>query len=1426
MNRREEPYDEDGDYAISGHDEEYSDEQQLHEQEVEDGEEEVEDNEEGEEEVDVDEEEEDVAEEEVGSIEGAAPNGNSDRWVSSLQELLGTLAHGMEGRRGLDEVSGSRRVNLVDVFPEYRQMFGMMGGVGRGEGNRMHTLVENVVNAKNDPYVAMESLREINEQLLMLNPLTAERTVPQLELLKGIINIMDHPQLSEELELQLISCRCLYNLFEMNPDMVSAAVDRHVILALQKKLVEISYIDLAEQVLETLEYISRLSGREILKSGCLVECLQYVDFFTVHAQRKAVTIVSNACACAKAADYEHILAFFPLLKGVFINNRDQGILTKMLNAIYSISGTLGPASEKQLESLIDLEIIKRIIAVVSSSDIDLDGKLKSLDILSQLVSTSSTICRNIIESCDIYGMLMGCFNDCKKTANSTLHEVLMFVPKQLLVSISRFITLLLPTEDEQLLSIDGPRNLNVDSNSAKYVSLVKQLTPFLAEIYLNTVDFDIRRYLLISFARIASSMNSNQSYIDKQLIGLISSSITQNKSTYCNEKGDKLVAGGLLVGLLSLSSIMIAKCAAEVLPALKREGTLEMLKSLSEHLHGAEDDKVKESTKDYNDGEEQEEEEEEEEEGDTHDSISSHSSDDDYDMEFGDVDVPDHVKPKKMNFTVFRPLTVSYIEKKLSLLCQYLMENFSSNEESVINELREIEELVSQLHMVDYSVEESAYWATVWATVKEMIFQDNFTISGFEFISTGLSESISKIIKAHPSRTSTCQSMFIKVFDDKLELLIKTLQSALTKLESFEIIDCGTSERRAASLGKQMKIRLEYIGDMKKDVIPAGLSSLTVSIHCISSYETLNEFLKHRIAQSRFLSSILLLSNPPNSSASDDVKNMNFQFQVGDEIINSSETVFGSIFKYISNANKNPSQIWNEIQVIKYRRVYEHPDSVNLGRLYPEHVFTREELKPIDGILDLLACCYNSSLDPHLFINPKITVKLSRQLEEPLIVASGALPRWTLHVTRNYSFLFPLDVRMFFLQNTSFGYGRLIQLWRDRTDNEKDSAGEEQLQQLGRPTRHKLRILRENMFLSALKILSKYGSSPNVLEIEYQDEVGTGMGPTLEFYASVSKEFARKSLQMWHCPDNDTDDDGFVKGLLFPSPLSQDKNEVKILELFSHLGTFIARSMLDNRILDFRFNRVFFELMHCRVRGEQLDFTHPEILFELLEIIDPQLESSLKYIWNNRDSASLEALSLYFVLPGYKLQLIENGANIPVTSENVALYISEVFDAFLGSGIDRQLTSFIEGFSRAFPYSSLLVLTPNELCDLFGRVEEDWSIETLYSCITADHGYSMDSPTLHNLIDVMFAFEKHERRLFLQFLTGSPKLPIGGFKNLKPHLTVVLKHPEGDLTPDQYLPSVMTCANYLKLPKYTTKDVLRSRIVQAMNEGSGAFLLS
>lgn len=91
---------------------------------------------------------------------------------------------------------------------------------------------------------------------------------------------------------------------------------------------------------------------------------------------------------------------------------------------------------------------------------------------------------------------------------------------------------------------------------------------------------------------------------------------------------------------------------------------------------------------------------------------------------------------------------------------------------------------------------------------------------------------------------------------------------------------------------------------------------------------------------------------------------------------------------------------------------------------------------------------------------------------------------------------------------------------------------------------------------------------------------------------------------------------------------------------------------------------------------------------------------------------------------------------------------------------------------------------------------------------------------------MLSTFDKYQRRAFLQFVTGALRLPIGGFKSLQPRLTVVCKATEGGRDSNDYLPSVMTCVNYLKVPDYTSLEVMQKRFEVAIQEGKGSFHLS
>jgi len=55
---------------------------------------------------------------------------------------------------------------------------------------------------------------------------------------------------------------------------------------------------------------------------------------------------------------------------------------------------------------------------------------------------------------------------------------------------------------------------------------------------------------------------------------------------------------------------------------------------------------------------------------------------------------------------------------------------------------------------------------------------------------------------------------------------------------------------------------------------------------------------------------------------------------------------------------------------------------------------------------------------------------------------------------------------------------------------------------------------------------------------------------------------------------------------------------------------------------------------------------------------------------------------------------------------------------------------------------------------------------------------------------------------------------------------VVRKTLEPNMDPDDFLPSVMTCVNYLKLPDYSSVEVMRAKLHVAAQEGQHSFHLS
>ncbi|KAL3514996.1 hypothetical protein ACH5RR_021898 [Cinchona calisaya] len=513
------------------------------------------------------------------------------------------------------------------------------------------------------------------------------------------------------------------------------------------------------------------------------------------------------------------------------------------------------------------------------------------------------------------------------------------------------------------------------------------------------------------------------------------------------------------------------------------------------------------------------------------------------------------------------------------------------------------------------------------------------------------------------------------------------------------------------------------------------------------------------------------------------------------------------------------------------------------------------------------------------FINNKLTPKLARQIQDALALCSGSLPSWCYQLTKACPFLFPFETRRQYFYSTAFGLSRALYRLQQQQGADGHGSTNEREMRVGRLQRQKVRVSRNRILDSALKVMEMYSSQKAVLEVEYFGEVGTGLGPTLEFYTLLSHDLQKVKLGMWissassdrpsmeidmdtNGKTNDTSTLDSVRGErdiihaplgLFPRPwpsnadTSDGSQFSKGVEYFRLLGRVMAKALQDGRLLDLPLSTAFYKL----VLGQELDLhdIHSfdtalgKTLQELQALVcrKQYLESTEGHIQDKVDylhfrGAPVEDLYLDFTLPGQPEYVLKPG-NENVDINNLDEYVSLLVDAIVRTGLRRQMEAFRSGFNQVFDISTLQIFSPSELDYLLCGRRELWKAETLVDHIKFDHGYTAKSLAIVNLLEIMGEFNPEQQRAFCQFVTGAPRLPPGGLAVLNPKLTIVRKHSSsaGNMTnnsigpsesADDDLPSVMTCANYLKLPPYSTKEIMYKKLLYAINEGQGSFDLS
>lgn len=167
-----------------------------------------------------------------------------------------------------------------------------------------------------------------------------------------------------------------------------------------------------------------------------------------------------------------------------------------------------------------------------------------------------------------------------------------------------------------------------------------------------------------------------------------------------------------------------------------------------------------------------------------------------------------------------------------------------------------------------------------------------------------------------------------------------------------------------------------------------------------------------------------------------------------------------------------------------------------------------------------------------------------------------------------------------------------------------------------------------------------------------------------------------------------------------------------------------------------------------------------QYLIEKNRLIDEN-EINDKILYNG---TKVEEIGLTFNVPGYnQYELKTRGSDILVTINNLEEYLALTFDKLIFSGIDPLVKAFKKGFNKVFKIESLKCFTNKELEEIICGCEYDtWDYETLIENIIPSHGYEKNSPMFQGIIQVMLNMNSIEKKIFLQFVTGSPRLPLGG----------------------------------------------------------------
>jgi len=197
------------------------------------------------------------------------------------------------------------------------------------------------------------------------------------------------------------------------------------------------------------------------------------------------------------------------------------------------------------------------------------------------------------------------------------------------------------------------------------------------------------------------------------------------------------------------------------------------------------------------------------------------------------------------------------------------------------------------------------------------------------------------------------------------------------------------------------------------------------------------------------------------------------------------------------------------------------------------------------------------------------------------------------------------------------------------------------------------------------------------------------------------------------------------------------------------------------------------------------------------------------------------------------IELIPGGSSVPVTKENVIQYIHLTAHQKMNVRGSRQTMAFLHGFRDIIPSQWVRLFSAYELQKLISGDDAIKGIDVsgMMAVMRYSGGFHPSQPIIQWLWEVVGEMTPDQQRKFLKFMSSCSRQPLLGFASMVPapciQQTRLREDNHGRDIPEELgmgnirLPTSSTCMNLLKLPKYTSKEMLREKLLYAIESAAG-----